>query len=77
MNARHTYLIRIGGQASAEELNATSPLRVTVAGSEPAATLLSVSADQSGLIGLLRHLHGLGFVLLSVGSEGQAAAGEG
>lgn len=69
MNERHTYLIRIGGQASAEELNATSPLRVTVIRTEPAATLLALDADQSGLIGLLRHLHGLGFVLLSVGCK--------
>jgi hypothetical protein len=33
---------------------------------DPAATLLEIHADQSGLIGLLRYLHQQGFVLLSV-----------
>ena len=36
----------------------------------PAATLLTTCTDQSGLIGLIRHLHGHGFVLQSVTREG-------
>jgi hypothetical protein len=36
---------------------------------DQAATLFTVCTDQSGLIGLMRHLHGLGFVFLSVNCE--------
>jgi hypothetical protein len=36
---------------------------------EVAGTLFSVTTDQSGLIGLLRHLHGLGLLFLSAGRE--------
>jgi hypothetical protein len=32
-------------------------------------TRFTVHTDQSGLIGLIRHLHGRGFVLLSVSHE--------
>ena len=39
---------------------------MTVVRAASEATLLSIGTDQSGLIGLIRHLHGLGFVLLSV-----------
>ena len=46
--------------------NATSPLQMTVVRVDMAATLFTICADQSGLIGLIRHLHGQGFVLLSV-----------
>jgi hypothetical protein len=60
------YRIEVEGQVDERELNAMSPLRTTVARAGPAATLLTVNADQSGLIGLLRHLHGRGLLLLSV-----------
>jgi hypothetical protein len=37
---------------------------------DPDFTLLCLKTDQAGLIGLLRHLHGRGFVLLSILREG-------
>ena len=64
-----TYLIRLRGQMDEDELNALSPLQMRVERVDPAATLLTVCTDQSGLIGLTRHLHGLGFVFLSVMRE--------
>jgi hypothetical protein len=78
-----TYHVLVRGHVDESAFNATSPLQVTVVrvdadkGHPPAAdkehawdaTLFAVCADQSGLIGLLRHLHGQGFVISSVYRE--------
>jgi hypothetical protein len=64
-----TYHIEVRGQVDEGDLNAMSPLQMTVVRKDVATTLLMVCADQSGLIGLIRHLHGHGFVLLSVARE--------
>ena len=61
-----TYHIEVQGQVSENNLNATSPLQMTVVQENTATTLFTICADQSGLVGLMRHLHGHGFVLLSV-----------
>ena len=65
MNEVVTYIIQIGGRVEVVELNATGPVTVAVVEVGITRTLLSVCTDQSGLIGLLRHLHGLGYVILS------------
>jgi len=64
-----TYQIEVRGQVDENAFNATSPLQITVVRGDPAATLFTIYADQSGLIGLIRHLHGHGFVLLSITCE--------
>ncbi len=69
MNPVYTYHIQIEGQVAEGEINAMTPLQLTLERIEAAATLLSVHTDQSGLIGLLRHLHARGLVLLSVQRE--------
>jgi hypothetical protein len=69
MNDICTYHIRLRGQIDEAEINATSPLHMTVEQVNATTTLLAVRTDQSGLIGLLRHLHGLGFELVSVDCE--------
>jgi hypothetical protein len=61
-----TYHIEVRDRVDENTFNESSPLRITVVRVDPIATLLTVCADQSGLIGLIRHLHGQGFVLLSV-----------
>jgi hypothetical protein len=61
-----TYYIRVRGQVEEEDINAASPLRLTVKQVEDAIALITVQADQSGMIGLIRHLHGLGLLILSV-----------
>ena len=72
MNDKCTYHIQLRGQVDEGDINATSPLQITVAlaetnkGDSRSGTLITVCTDQSGLVGLLRHLHGLGFVFLSV-----------
>jgi len=64
-----TYQIEVQGPVGEKDINATSPLQMTVVRVDPAATLFTICTDQSGLIGLIRHLHGHGFVLLSVTRE--------
>ena len=64
-----TYLVQLRGQVTENEINRMSPLTMVVVQTDTTATLVSISADQSGLIGLLRHLHGRGFMLLSVTCE--------
>ncbi|MGE5549521.1 MAG: hypothetical protein ACM3ZC_03210 [Bacteroidota bacterium] len=61
-----TYRISVLGSVNEEEINAMSPLWMEMTRAETAATLFTTRADQSGLIGLMRHLHGRGFVILSV-----------
>ncbi len=69
------YRIKVRGQVAESDLNAMSPWQVTMAqgGADEehpyAATLFTIHADQSGLIGLMRHLHGRGLVLLSLTRE--------
>ncbi len=69
MNALGKYGIQVDGRVNANELNALSPLEISLERVDAESTWLTVLTDQSGLIGLLRHLHGLGFVLLSVDRE--------
>jgi hypothetical protein len=64
-----TYHVEVRGQMDEHAFNTTSPLQIAVVGGDPAATLFTIHADQSGLIGLIRHLHRQGFVLLSVRRE--------
>lgn len=59
------YRIEVQGQIDQSTFNGTSPLQVQVVKADETATLMTVQADQSGLVGLLRHLHHQGFVLLS------------
>jgi len=61
-----TYRIQLRGQVDEGEINVVSPIEMTVKQVDTTATLVTVPTDQSGLIGLLRHLHSRGFVLLSV-----------
>ena len=69
MNDICTYLIQLCDQVNESDLNAMSPIQMTVVRADTASTLFTICTDQSGLIGLLRHLHGRGFVLLSVYRE--------
>jgi hypothetical protein len=69
MNDNCTYQIIVHGQVDEEELNAQSPLRLVVEQAGPESSCIIIVTDQSGLIGLLRHLHSLGIVLLSIKSE--------
>lgn len=69
MDDQHIYLIQLRGPVDVDELNTLTPQQVTVVQAGAATTAVTVSTDQSGLIGLMRHLHGLGFRFLSVNCE--------
>jgi len=60
------YQIEVLGQVDENDLNAISPLEIKIERFDPTSTQLTVCTDQSGLIGLIRYLHNLGFVFLSV-----------
>lgn len=64
-----TYHVEVRDQVDENAFNATSPLQIRVVRGDPAATLFTICADQAGLIGLIRHLHRQGFVLLSLYRE--------
>ncbi len=72
MNDASIYFIRIHGQVDEDEINAMSPLQMAVEQVDARTTQLTVCTDQSGLVGLMRHLHGLGYTLISVTHEGRA-----
>jgi menaquinone-dependent protoporphyrinogen oxidase len=75
MNQFATYQITLRGRVDEADLNATSPLQVTMAAATEEATQFCVDTDQSGLVGLVRHLHARGLVLLSVENAPSPPAG--
>ena len=62
------YRIHIAGQVTEGDIVAFSPPGTTIEPAGEAGSILTARTDQSGLVGLLRHLHGLGFVLLAFNS---------
>jgi len=66
MQEIYTYHIEVLGQVDEKVFNITSPIQVTVEQGNAVSTLLTLHTDQSGLVGLVRHLHHQGFVILSL-----------
>jgi hypothetical protein len=63
------YRLALRGWVDEEDLNEMSPLLLVREGGDTAVTHFRVHTDQSGLIGLMRHLHGLGYVFLSLSRD--------
>ena len=61
-----TYEVEVRDKVEGSTFNMNSPFQIKVLGTERTATRFTFCADQSGLIGLIRYLHGQGFVLLCV-----------
>jgi hypothetical protein len=61
-----TYHVEVKGQIDESDLSTGSPLEMVVVRVTAATTLFVICTDQSGLMGMIRFLHGRGFVLLSV-----------
>jgi hypothetical protein len=70
MQAICTYLIEIQDQLEEKDFSPRSPYRIMDVHAGPETTRFTIRADQSGLIGLIRHLHQQGFVLLSIQRKG-------
>lgn len=60
------YQIEVEGLFDQKAFNASSPIQIDVVQHDQDSARFSTITDQSGLIGLTRHLHNLGFVVLSV-----------
>lgn len=69
MNQSSVYRVLVHGQLDESDLNASSPIATTVASVSNNTSELTVETDQSGVMGVLRHLHGLGFAIISVQSQ--------
>ncbi len=69
MNDICNYQMTLRGQVNESEINAMSPIHITVVNAGLDFTLLTVRTDQSGLVGLIRHIHGKGFLFLSINRE--------
>jgi hypothetical protein len=63
------YQIEIQGGLDQELFNAESPIWIELISSSQEMSRFSVQADQPGVIGLIRHLHRQGFLLLSLHRE--------
>lgn len=61
-----TYRIEIQGHLDTESFNTMSPYTIMGVHAGTESTLFTICADQSGLVGIIRHLHQQGFVLLSI-----------
>ena len=71
-----TYHVDVMGEVDEAAMNASGPIIIQAKQTKPEITRLSARADQSGLIGLLRHLHQQGYVLLSVSRKLQTIVQE-
>ena len=70
------YAIEVQGQVDVDWLRSFgSPVEIVAdeAAPEKGSTVLRVRADQSGIVGLVRSLHGLGVTILQVRIVGDRA----
>ncbi len=65
MKEPFAYTIHLSGQVAEAEI-ALSPIHARVTHPAPSATSLEVVTDQSGLLGLLAYLHGIGLTITKV-----------
>lgn len=69
LNTQNNYELQIYGQMDESWLSWFGEIQVQVelmADDQRATTITGVVTDQAGMVGLIRRLHGLGIVLLSV-----------
>ena len=69
LNSNNLYEIRVLGsvdRAWLEGVGATDKRTETTGCDEFSPTVFKIVADQAGLVGLIRRMHGLGMVLLSI-----------
>lgn len=76
MKSLSTYTLQVRGQINIDELNPMSPHHMTAPESLGSNTLFSIQTDQSGMIGMLAHLHNLGLMVLSVQWTAEPASRE-
>lgn len=62
----HEYTISLDGVLEEEFISACLPPDCDIQVKEGITTLSNVRSDQSGMVGLIRHLHNLGCTILSI-----------
>ena len=69
LDERTCYTITVEGTVDPGLADWCGPLTITTTEAPSGITITTISgitADQAGLVGIIRHLHGLGIVLLTV-----------
>jgi hypothetical protein len=69
LNSQNVYEITVRGEIDLSWLTGFGTVDIQTGsntGSSPPSTLFKIVTDQAGLVGLIRRLHGLGVVLVSV-----------
>jgi hypothetical protein len=69
LNSQNRYEIKVSGQLDDSWLGSFGEGKVhaeVLPDNNHVTTFLDVIMDQAGLVGLIRRLHGLGFVLISI-----------
>lgn len=61
-----TYTIEVDGELDEYLFSDASPIQIELVKQTPSAAKFSIYTDQPGLIGMIRHLHRQGFLILSV-----------
>ena len=72
------YRIELHGRVDADWLQsfeASAQISIAEAGQAEAITVLTVQADQSGIVGLVRSLHALGITILQITVVSDAGQG--
>jgi hypothetical protein len=62
----NTYCIQVQDQVEVEALNPMSPVHMKPLKADPSNTTFTICTDQSGMLGLLRHLHNLGIDITDI-----------
>ena len=62
----NTYHFQVQGQIDVADLNPLSPHQMTNLSAAPHDTRFMIYTDQSGMIGMLQHLHNLGLTIQSI-----------
>jgi len=65
---QHVYRITLRDPIDAEFVEAYCPPETVLACEGGAAILSNLHADQAGIVGLVRHLHNLGYTILALES---------
>ena len=60
------YVVKIQGRVDGGLVDWLGPMNLAADAEGSVSTLSGIVTDQAGIVGLIRHLHGLGIVLLSV-----------
>ncbi len=68
MQERRVYRLRLAGRLDEEFVAAYCPAGTLLREEEQATVLADICTDQSGFVGLIRHLHNLGITILTMDS---------